>query len=302
MSLNIKVQDGRHLPITFFFCFEPYYPYYLLNCTRETRFRQYVFISGIVFCILTSLTIKIQDGRLRPYWKCNLRVNGHRNPCNITFPTKCGIESLFLALFLYCDVYKYQNSRWPLSINSIFCVLSHITHITCWITHEKLVFSNMCLFPDIISCILTSPNIKIQDGHQRTHFWNHLCILTGLNVKTQDGRHLSFPLFSDLSHSIHWSCWMSHQKFVSSNICWFYVLLLHIFPQWSPRKVEIDNFTFSNRKSIISSSIPLNWCHKMNCNDNDWCCKFINVYVYYVFICQCIILIDMLVYQDWIRT
>ena len=27
------------------------------------------------------------------------------------------------------------------------------------------------------------------------------------------------------------------------------------------------NYT-SNRKSIISSSIPLNWCHKMNCNDN----------------------------------
>ena len=40
----------------------------------------------------------------------------------------------------------------------------------------------------------------------RAHFWHHLCILTGLNVKTHDGRHLSFPLFSDLSHSIHCSC------------------------------------------------------------------------------------------------
>ena len=76
----------------------------------------------------------------------------------------------------------------------------------------------------------------------RAHFWHHLCILTGLNVKTQDGRHLSFPLFSYLSHSIHCSCWMSHQKLVSSNICWFYVLILHIFPQRSPRKVEINNF------------------------------------------------------------
>ena len=143
-----------------------------------------------------------------------------------------------------------------------FSVLSHITPITCWISHDRLIFSNMCLFPGIISCILTSPNIEIQDGHQRpkivletgkislflliiahrAHFWHHLCILTGLNVKTQDGRHLSFPLFSDLSHSIHCSCWMSHQKLVSSNICWFYVLLLHIFPQWSPRKVDINNF------------------------------------------------------------
>ena len=151
-----------------------------------------------------------------------------------------------------------------------FSVLSHITHITCRISHEKLVFSNMCLFPGVFSCFMTSPNIKIQDGHQRpywkfisketshgnryditfpiliiahsAHFWHHLCILTGLTVKTQDGRRLPFPLFSDLSHSIRSSCWMSHQKLVSSNMCWFYVLPLHIFPQWSPRKLEIKNF------------------------------------------------------------
>ena len=60
------------------------------------------------FSILTSPTIKIQDGRLRPYWKCNLKVNGHRNPCNITFPTKCGIESPFLASFLYFDESKFK--------------------------------------------------------------------------------------------------------------------------------------------------------------------------------------------------
>ena len=48
--------------------------------------------------------------------------------------------------------------------------LSHITNITCWISHEKLVFSNICLFPGIISCILTSPNKKIQDGHQRPYW------------------------------------------------------------------------------------------------------------------------------------
>ena len=75
------------------------------------------------FCILTSPAIKIQDGRLRPYWKCNLKVNVHRNPCNITFPTKCGIESPFPASFLYFDESKYQNSRWPPSTNFIcFCI------------------------------------------------------------------------------------------------------------------------------------------------------------------------------------
>ena len=122
------------------------------------------------FCILISPTIEIQDGRLRPYWKCNLKVNGHRNQCNITFPTRCGIESPFLASFLYFDEPKYQNSRWLPSTNSIFSVLSHITPNTCWSSHEKVVFSNMCLFPGIISCILTSPNIKIQDGHQRPYW------------------------------------------------------------------------------------------------------------------------------------
>ena len=224
------------------------------------------------FLYLTSPTIKIQDGRLWPYWKCNFKVNGHRNPCNITFPTKCGIESPFLASFLYFDESKYKNSRWPPSTNSIFfSVLSHIIHIAYWISHEKLVFSNMCLFPGIISCILTSPNIKIQDGHQQP-YWKfnskenspgNRYIITfpinycTLNVKSKDGRHLSFPLFSDLSHSTHCSCWMSHQKLVSSNICWFYVLLLHIFPQWSPRKVEINNFwiwilTTSFKYTILS--------------------------------------------------
>ena len=111
------------------------------------------------FCILTSPTIKIQDGRLRPHWKCNFKVNGHRNPCNITFSTKYGIESPFLASFciLMSLNIKIQDGR-HLPI-PFFSVLSHITHITCCISHKKTVSSNMCLFPGIISCILTSPNI-----------------------------------------------------------------------------------------------------------------------------------------------
>ena len=128
-------------------------PLFLLILAWRIHFWHY-------FSILTSPTIKIQDGRLRPYWKCNLKVNGLRNPCNIIFPTKCGIESTFLASFLYFDEYKYQNSRWSPFTNSIFFnVLSHITHITCWISYKKLAFSNMCLFPGIISCILMIPNI-----------------------------------------------------------------------------------------------------------------------------------------------
>ena len=69
---------------------------------------------------LTSPTNKIQDGHLRPYWKCNLKVNGHRNPCNITFPTKCGIESPFVAWLVHFDRSECQNSRWSPSVISIF--------------------------------------------------------------------------------------------------------------------------------------------------------------------------------------
>ena len=133
----------------------------------------------------------------------------------------------------------------------------------------------------------------------RAHFWHHLCILTGFNVKTQDGRHLSLPLFSDLSHSMHCSCWMSHQKLVSSNICWFYVLLLHIFPQWSPRKVEITKFQIENQSYLVRSfSIGVTKWITMTMTDvvNLSICMFIMVlYVNESFLI-------MLVSQDWIRT
>ena len=99
------------------------------------------------FFILTSPTIKIQYGLQRPYWKCNLKLNGHRNPCNITIPTKCGIESPFLASFLYFDESKYQNSRWPPSNNFIFfCFepynqynLLNFTRETCFQQYDTAV-------------------------------------------------------------------------------------------------------------------------------------------------------------------
>ena len=97
------------------------------------------------FCILTSPTIKIQDGRMRPYWKCYLKVNGHRNPCNITFPTKCGIDSPFLASVLHFDESKYQNSRWPPSTNSIFSCFEpynpyHLLNFTKETRFQQYVF------------------------------------------------------------------------------------------------------------------------------------------------------------------
>ena len=74
----------------------------------------------------------------------------------------------FWHQFFYFEEFKYQDGHHlPITFFSVF---SNITHITCWISHEKLVFSNICLFPGIISCILTSPNIKIQDGYQRPYW------------------------------------------------------------------------------------------------------------------------------------
>ena len=142
---------------------------------------------------------------------------------------------------------------------------------------ENVLQKKMVLETGVIPLFLSNVS-------HRAHFWNHSAFWQVWMSKFK----MPFPLFSDLSHPIHCSCWMSHQKLVSSNTCWFYMVLLHIFPQGSPNKVDITNF--SNRKSIISSSIPLNWCHKMNCNDNDWYCWF-NLEVYYRFICQCIFLL-----------
>ena len=155
-------------------------------------------------------------------------------------------RSCCILISMNIKIQDGRHLRWPPSFSAI-CVYFLVSFLVFWRAQtskfkmatngqiESLTPKKIVLETGIISLfLLIIPH--------RAHFWNHLCILTGLNVKTQDGRHLSFPLFSDLSHSIHCSCWMSHQKLVSSNICWFYVLLLHIFPQWSPRKVEINNF------------------------------------------------------------
>ena len=173
------------------------------------------------FCILTSPTIKIQDGRLLPFRKCNFKVNGHRKPCNITFPTKRGIESPFLIPF-FCILMslniKIQDGRHL----PIFSVFSHIAHITCWISHEKLVFSNMCLFPGVVSCILTSPNIKIQDSHQRP-YWK---IDSKENSSLNRSYYITFPINYCITKPIpgiicvFWQVWMSNLKVVA--ICHFH--------------------------------------------------------------------------------
>ena len=154
------------------------------------------------------------------------RIHFWHRFCILTSPTiKIKDSNSFSAICVYFLVlflafWRAQTSKFKMATNG------HIENLT----PKKIVLET-----GIISLFL------LIIAH-RANFWHHLCIFTGLNVKTKDGRHLSFPLFSDLSHSIHCSCWMSHQKLVSSNICWFYVLLLHIFPQWSPRNVEMNNF------------------------------------------------------------
>ena len=97
-----------------------------------------------------------------------------------------------------------------------FFVLSHITHIACWISREKLVFSNICLFPVIISCIWMSPNIKFQDGHQRRPYWkfnskenspgNRYIITFPINHSTQSPFLASFMYFDRSEcQNLRWS-------------------------------------------------------------------------------------------------
>ena len=167
MSLNIKIQDGRHLPISFCSVLIQK-PILLAEFHSFSAIYVYFLVSFLVFWrVWTSKFKMVIDGHRWTYWKCTSKENGPRNWCNTTLPIKCFTQSPFLKSF---------------------------------------------------------------------------CILTSLNVEIQEGRPLPIPLFSDLSHPIHCSCWISHHKLVSSNTCCFYMVLFHIFPQGSPIKVEITKF------------------------------------------------------------
>ena len=79
--------------------------------------------------------IKIQDGRQRPYWKCNLKTNGHRNPCNTTFQLNVAWKVHFWHHF--CILMSLnQNSRWPPSARSSF--------YCCFIHFWAMWHSNVC--------------------------------------------------------------------------------------------------------------------------------------------------------------
>ena len=83
------------------------------------------------------------------YWNYNLKTNGHRNPCNTSFPTKCCMESPFLASFLCFDEYKHQNLRWLPSAISIFVVVVVVVLFSfescgiaiCALSHSLLNFT-----------------------------------------------------------------------------------------------------------------------------------------------------------------
>ena len=63
------------------------------------------------FCISACLNSKFQDGRRRPYWKCNSKINGHRNP----FYNTMDIETRLIPLFLL-------NVAWKVHFWHHFCI------------------------------------------------------------------------------------------------------------------------------------------------------------------------------------
>ena len=77
-----------------------------------------------------------------------------------------------------CCICIYTGKRRPRQEKKTVKVLKH-THTCRNRGKQPLIVSRsyismidhyMCLFPGIISCILTRPNIKIQDGHQRLYW------------------------------------------------------------------------------------------------------------------------------------
>ena len=119
MSLNIKIQDGRHLPIPFFSVLSHITHITCWISLKKLVFSNMCLFPGIISCILTSPNIKIQDGHQRPYWKFNSKENSLGNRYNITFPINYCTQSPFLASFVYFDRSDCQNSRWSPSVISI---------------------------------------------------------------------------------------------------------------------------------------------------------------------------------------
>ena len=203
-----------------------------------------------------------------------------------------------------------------------------MTHITCWISHGKLVFSNMCLFSGIISCILMSPNIKIQDGHQRPNWkfnskensvGNWYDITFPINYCTR-GPFLASFVYFDRSEcqNIRWSPSVISIIFrfkpfdplfllnVTSETHFKQHLLIscaafaHISTMITKKSRDKQLFQIENQSYLVRSLwIGVTKWIAMTMTEvaNLLICMFIMVvYVNESF------LIDMLVYQDWIRT
>ena len=121
MSLNIKIQDGRHLPIPFFSVLNHITQITCWISHEKLVFSNMCLFSGIISCILTSPNITIQDGHQWPYWKFNSKENIPGNRYIITFPFNYCTQSPFQASFVYFDRFECQNSRWsPSVISTVF--------------------------------------------------------------------------------------------------------------------------------------------------------------------------------------
>ena len=119
MSLNIKIQDGRHLPIAFLSVLSHITHITCWISDDKLVFSNMYLFPGIITCILMSRNIKIQGGHQRPYWKFNSKENSPGNRYDITFHVYYCTQSPFLASFGYFDRSECQNSRWLPSVISI---------------------------------------------------------------------------------------------------------------------------------------------------------------------------------------
>ena len=105
---------------------------------------------------------KIKYGCRQSYWKWKLKINGHKDQCNTTFPTKCGIN--FLLWSVWTSNFKMATG-------------SHIENIT---------LKQMDIGTHVIPLFLLNVAWKV-------HFWHHFCILKSLNIKIEDGHHMRYP-------------------------------------------------------------------------------------------------------------
>ena len=80
--------------------------------------------------------VKIRNGHRRPYWKCNLKTNMHRNLCSTLVFTKCSMEDRLwhhFCILTSLNIKIKHGRRWPYWKYYINAEIKFLRHWFAWL-------------------------------------------------------------------------------------------------------------------------------------------------------------------------